>query len=62
VIIVIGLDIGKREAKRSSSALRQSKFVGDGGAELAEGEDEHAPTLFLVEGYTLSVELGIDGS
>lgn len=44
MIIVLGPDIGEREAKRSSGTLRRSKF-------------SHAPTP---EGYTPSEELGAD--
>jgi hypothetical protein len=50
VIIVLELNIGKRETKRSSGVLRRSKFVGDGGVELAQGGGGHAPTLSLVDG------------
>jgi len=62
VIIVLGLNIGERETKRSRAVLRRSKFVSDGGVEPAQGGGGHAPTLFLVEGYALSEELGVDGS
>jgi len=62
VIIVLNLDIGEKEAKRSCGALRRIKFVGEGDVELAQGEGGHAPILFLVEGYTASEELGVDGS
>ena len=41
VIIMLGLDIGERKAKRGSGGQRRSKFVGDGGVELAQGEGGH---------------------
>ena len=62
MITVLGLDIGKRETKRSSGAPRRSKFVGDGGVGLAQGGGRYAPTLSLVDSYTLSEELGGEGS
>lgn len=63
MIIVLGLGIVERETKRSSGALRRGRFVGGGGFERGQGEGGHAQTLLLVEGgYTLSEELGVDGS
>jgi len=57
VIIVLGLDIGEREAKRSSGAApRRSKFVGDGASSSLK-EKAGTPRL---ERATPSEELGVD--
>jgi hypothetical protein len=68
VIVVLGLQIGDREAKRSGDTLRRGQFVGNRVAkgearELAQRGGGHNLTLLpgLVEGNALSEELGADG-
>jgi hypothetical protein len=67
VIVVLGFQIGDREAKRSGGALRRVQFVGDGVAkgearEFSQRGGGHSLTPLLVEGNALSEELGADGS